>query len=67
MRKTKGTGVVVSDAEIMNARSELGREGIYAEPAGAAALAGALKLGLKESVACVVTGHGLKDSFPGKS
>jgi len=60
---TKGTAVAVTDDEIRNAQNELGKEGIYAEPGGATAYAGALKLGLKGTVVVLVTGHGLKDPF----
>ncbi|RLE44099.1 threonine synthase [Candidatus Woesearchaeota archaeon] len=63
IRKTSGDSIDVSDREIMKARSELGKKGIYAEPAGAVSYAGAKKLGLKGRVVCVVTGHGLKDPF----
>ncbi len=55
----------VSDKEILKARETLARrEGIFAEPAGAAAFAGILKsknlVERGSKVACVVTGHGLK-------
>ncbi|MBI4441385.1 threonine synthase [Candidatus Woesearchaeota archaeon] len=60
---THGTAVSVTDKEIRAAQKLLGREGIYAEPGGAAAYAGALKLGLKGQVVILVTGHGLKDPF----
>ncbi len=60
---TKGSAVAVTDAEIRHAQRELGKEGIYAEPGGATAYAGALKLGLKGTVVVLVTGHGLKDPF----
>ena len=57
---SKGKAVDVTDKEIISAKKELGKEGIYAEPAGAVAFAGAKKLNLKGAVVCVVTGHGLK-------
>lgn len=55
----------VSDKEILEARELLARrEGIFAEPAGAAAFAGILKsrnnIKRDSDVACIVTGHGLK-------
>ncbi|GAW93247.1 threonine synthase [Calderihabitans maritimus] len=58
----------VSDAEILQAQSLLAsREGIFAEPASAASLAGVIKYARKgyfkptDKVVCVLTGHGLKD------
>jgi threonine synthase len=55
----------VTDKEILKARETLARrEGIFAEPAGAAAFAGILKsknlVEKGSKVACLVTGHGLK-------
>lgn len=66
-RETAGTYVTVSDAEILKAIATLGRHGIFAEPAGAAALAGltaAKASGWLKSDAPVLvlnTGSGLKD------
>jgi threonine synthase len=54
----------VSDAEILDAyRFLAAHEGVFCEPASAASVAGLLKYGADEaqSVACVLTGHGLKD------
>lgn len=58
----------VTDAEILDAYSFLGRcEGIFAEPASAAAIAGLRKrartdgLGGAKRIVCVLTGNGLKD------
>lgn len=58
----------VSDDEILDAyRALAGEEGIFAEPASAASVAGALKLAREgripatASVVCVITGSGLKD------
>jgi threonine synthase len=54
----------VSDAEILDAyRMLAAREGVFCEPASAAAVAGLLKHGARgaERVVCVLTGHGLKD------
>lgn len=65
--ETGGTYITVSDDEILKAIAELGRMGIFAEPAGAAALAGlvvARARGLLESespVLVINTGSGLKD------
>jgi threonine synthase len=57
----------VDDAETLAARDLLARHaGIFAEPSGAVALAGAIRLrrsgviGPGALVVCVVTGHGLK-------
>jgi len=68
VRKTGGTGVAVSDEEIMDAVKMLaGFEGIFAEPSGAAGLAALVKL-LNEGVVSpsdesvvLVTGSGLKE------
>ena len=58
----------VTDDEIMEAYRLLAREeGVFGEPASAASLAGALKLGREGRmpsdavVVCVITGNGLKD------
>ncbi|HVP22493.1 MAG TPA: threonine synthase [Conexivisphaerales archaeon] len=66
--KTKGVGESVTDDEILGAVKDLARlEGVFAEPSGAAGVAGLRKL-LKEGiidrsdrVAVLVTGSGLKD------
>ncbi len=60
---THGMAVTVTDKEIRAAQKGLGKEGIYAEPGGATAYAGALKLKLPGTVVVLVTGHGLKDPF----
>lgn len=66
-RETGGTYITVSDAEILKAMATLGRCGVFAEPAGAAALAGltvAKASGWLEADASVLvlnTGSGLKD------
>ncbi|MDD5561386.1 MAG: threonine synthase [Candidatus Omnitrophica bacterium] len=60
---------MVSDTEILRAYKILAhKEGIFAEPASAASIAGLLKLikkgyfkNKKCRVACILTGHGLKD------
>ena len=66
--ETRGYGVVVSDEEIVKAMKLLASlEGVFAEPSGAAGVAGlirALEDGLvdrDEVVVVLVTGHGLKD------
>ena len=65
---TKGYGIVVSDEEIVKAMKLLASlEGIFAEPSGAAGLAGLIKaieeklVDRDEIVVVLVTGHGLKD------
>jgi len=62
-------GVVrtVSDAEILDAKAQVGRHGLGCEPASAASVAGARKLveeGIIDRdarVVCILTGHALKD------
>ncbi len=68
LAKSFGTAEAVSDDEISNAQKLLAvKEGIFAEPASAAPVAGLRKLMEKglidkdESAVCVVTGSGLKD------
>jgi threonine synthase len=68
IRSSNGAGVTVSDDAITKSIAELARlTGVFAEPAGAAALAGlraALEqklLGRDERVVLLVTGTGLKD------
>lgn len=58
----------VTDDEILHAyRTIAAKEGVFAEPASAASIAGVMKLHREgyfqggESVVCVLTGHGLKD------
>lgn len=59
---------MVSDEEILEAYALLARsEGVFAEPASAASIAGVLKYAAKglfkkeDRIVCVLTGHGLKD------
>ncbi|MFC4987115.1 threonine synthase [Saliphagus infecundisoli] len=67
IRETGGTAVAVSDEQITDAQRDLAREGVGVEPASAASLAGLRKLrgqgvvGDDERVACLTTGHLLKD------
>lgn len=68
VRETKGAYVTVSDEEILDAMRLLaGQAGVFAEPAGAAPLAG-LRRSLQEGtvdpgerIVVLVTGNGLKD------
>lgn len=69
LEQSGGTSILVSDQEILEGERILGStEGIYAEPAGSAPIAGvrkAVKQGIiekDESVLTVVTGNGLKDT-----
>jgi threonine synthase len=60
---------MVTDNEIIAAYKILASEGVFAEPASAASVAGVLKLSAKgffksakgENLVCTLTGHGLKD------
>ncbi len=58
---------MVTDAEILSAYRLIATQGIFAEPASAASVAGALKFGASGGfkpgsvVVCTLTGHGLKD------
>ncbi len=68
VRQTHGTFVSVSDDAILAAMRTAGGQGIYAEPAAAAALAGLERavndgiVGGGESAVVMVTGSGLKDT-----
>lgn len=67
--ESKGLIDMVSDAEILKAyRLLAAKEGVFAEPASAASVAGLLKLAKngyfrnkRGTVVCILTGHGLKD------
>ncbi len=68
-RPTGGTGHLVADEDVWDLQKQLAREeGIFCEPAGAVALAGALKARSNSEVApgdtvvCLVTGSGFKDA-----
>jgi len=68
VRKTRGAGVSVSDREILRAVRELAAfEGVFAEPSGAAGLAGLERMlsdgdiDRDETVVVLVTGSGLKE------
>lgn len=66
-RETGGRYILVSDQEILEAIPELGKAGIFAEPAGATAYAGlkkAIRSGMvspSDPVVIINTGSGLKD------
>jgi len=64
MTASGGTVRAVTDEQILSAyRLLAGSEGIFCEPASAAGVAGLLAHGAGDAqrVACVLTGHGLKD------
>jgi threonine synthase len=64
MTASGGTVRAVTDEQILSAyRLLAGTEGIFCEPASAASVAGLLAHGAGDArrVACVLTGHGLKD------
>ncbi|UTI66565.1 threonine synthase [Paraconexibacter antarcticus] len=64
MTQSRGDIRAVTDEEILDAyRLLAAKEGVFCEPASAASVAGLLKYGADgcERVACVLTGHGLKD------
>lgn len=66
-KETIGTYITVSDEEILQAIAELGKVGVFAEPAGATAYAGLVKsttMGVVRSedpILVLNTGSGLKD------
>jgi len=67
-RRSGGTGHLVSDETIYELQGRLAREeGVFSEPAGAVALAGALEAVTRgeidpgAKIVCVVTGSGFKD------
>jgi threonine synthase len=66
-RETKGDYIIVKDTDILAAIRELGRVGIFAEPAGATSYAGLVKAGRDglihpdDPVLVLNTGSGLKD------
>ncbi len=65
--ESKGSIDFVTDEEILDAYKELALEGVFAEPASAASVAGIKKyvklnkIGKGSKVVAVLTGHGLKD------
>jgi threonine synthase len=65
--ESEGAILAVTDREILAAYRRVAREGLFAEPASAASVAGLLQLHADgrvpagATVVCVLTGHGLKD------
>lgn len=66
-KETDGTYITVTDGEIISSIAELGKMGVFSEPAGAAAYAGLVKatglgvVGSDDPVLVLNTGSGLKD------
>jgi threonine synthase len=66
-RESEGAIGAVTDREILAAYRRVAREGLFAEPASAASVAGMLHLHAEgrlpdgSTVVCILTGHGLKD------
>ncbi|MEX2541973.1 MAG: threonine synthase [Trueperaceae bacterium] len=68
VRESRGAVIAVDDQAIMDAADAIAiKEGVAAEPTGAVAVAGAIRMieqgeiAPDASVVCMVTGHGLKD------
>jgi threonine synthase len=68
VRESKGEMLAVTDGNIARAQRLLANhEGIFAEPASAASVAGLIKsrklrlMAADNQVVCIITGHGLKD------
>jgi threonine synthase len=65
--ESEGAILAVTDRDILDAYRRVAREGLFAEPASAASVAGLLRLANEDrlprggTVVCVLTGHGLKD------
>jgi threonine synthase len=66
-KESEGAILAVTDREILAAYRRVAREGLFAEPASAASVAGLLHLAAEgelpsgATVVCILTGHGLKD------
>jgi len=67
LRESRGTAVAVTDSEILEAQTLIGRlAGVFVEPAAATSVAAAKKLrqagvvDQNDTVVCNLTGHGLK-------
>lgn len=67
LRQSSGAAAPVNDAAILDAQTDLAREGLFAEPSAAAAVAALVRLAAADGLAgathivCVVTSGGLKD------
>jgi threonine synthase len=66
IRETHGTVIAVEEEEIIRALRLVSRQGLYAEPTAAAAIAGLLRYlpasPREERIVTVLTGHGLKST-----
>jgi threonine synthase len=66
-KESEGAILAVTDREILAAYRRIAREGMFAEPASAASVAGLLRLAGEDrllrgsTIVCILTGHGLKD------
>jgi threonine synthase len=66
-KESEGAILAVTDREILSAYRRVAHEGLFAEPASAASVAGLLQMSERgdlpkgATVVCVLTGHGLKD------
>jgi threonine synthase len=66
-KESEGAIVSVTDRQILVAYRRVAHEGLFAEPASAASVAGLLQLDAEgllpagATIVCVLTGHGLKD------
>jgi threonine synthase len=62
--ESEGAIMAVTDRDILSAYRRVAREGLFAEPASAASVAGLLRLSAEgtlargSTVVCVLTGHG---------
>jgi threonine synthase len=70
IKDSNGSGIAVTEDEILDARRNLAHIGFFAEPSGAVSYAGLLKIQERhniknKSVICIITGHGLKDAQTG--
>jgi threonine synthase len=67
-KESEGAIGAVTDRELLSAYRRIAREGLFAEPASAASVAGLLHLHEEDrlppgaTVVCILTGHGLKDT-----
>jgi threonine synthase len=60
LRDTDGYAIAVTDDEILQARNELARIGLYVEPTSAVVGAALLRLSLRGTIVAALTGSGLK-------
>jgi threonine synthase len=67
MNRSGGYGLTVTDHQIVQAIKDLGREGIFAEPAAAASMAALeqVERSPDDRIVLMVTGSGVKDPTVG--